>query len=826
MRFFTILFSMMLMALMIFMIGAATVIFYFTEDLPDYSQLEDYSPPVVSRIYTADGKLLEEYAKERRIFVPIKAVPKIVVQAFLAAEDRNFYNHPGVDLSSIARAGIQNVLNIGQSKSMMGGSTITQQVVKNFLLTNERTLARKVKEAILAYRLSAIYSKDQILELYLNEIYLGGRAYGVAAAALHYFNKSLDELTLEEAALLAALPKAPTAFDPRHNYARAEARRNWVLDGMAEEGAATREEVELAKKRPILLKTRSVEERVNAAFFAEEIRRELVKRYTTKQVYEGGLTVYSTVNPEYQNLAAQALRSGLEEYDRRHGWRGPIANLETVDNWAVGLKKMKEVSVPDPDWQLGVVLKLRPQDAEMGFADGTRGTLNLSEIKWARKWLPDQHVGNEVTKMADVLARGDVVWIEKKDKVLRLKQVPEVGGAIVVQDVHTGKVLAMQGGYTFENSQFNRATQALRQPGSAFKPFAYLAALEHGYTPATLVQDAPIELYWGSGDNVQIWNPKNYSNDFLGPTTLRRGLELSRNLMTIRMALDIGISRITEIAKRFGINDNPQRNFSTALGATETTLLRITNAYAMIANGGLRVQPTFIDRIQDRTGQTLYRSDIRPCEGCNFAEYSSGMNRNPPTLRESGDRVTNPIAAFLMVNMLQGVVLRGTAAKAASLGLPIGGKTGTTNHNFDAWFVGFTPDIVIGVYVGFDSPRSLGDKETGASAALPIFIDFVREATKGKNVPPFRIPPGVRMAQIDYFTGVLPTKNTPTKDKIFEAFPVQKIPDRAVEFGDLLDPNKGGPASIQAPVPFSDENETPTRRIEEVPASLGTGGFY
>ena len=816
--------SMMLMGGMASMIAAAVVIFYFTADLPDYSQLEDYSPPVVSRIYTSDGKLLEEYAKERRIFVPIKSVPKVVVQAFLAAEDRNFYSHQGVDLGSIARAGLQNVLHIGQSKSMMGGSTITQQVVKNFLLTNERTFSRKAKEAILAYRLSAIYSKDQILELYLNEIYLGGHAYGVAAAALHYFNKSLDELTLEEAALLAALPKAPTAFDPRHNYARAEARRNWVLDGMADMGAASREDVELAKKRPILLKTRNVEERVNAAFFAEEIRRELVKKYTTKQVYEGGLTVFGTIVPEYQSMAVHALRSGLEEYDRRHGWRGPLANMDGVDNWTEGLKHIKDISAPDGDWQLAVVLKLLPQDAEMGLADGTHGTLTLSDTKWARKWLPDQHVGNEPTKMADIVARGDVVWVEKKDKVIHLKQVPEVSGAIVVQDVHTGKVLAMQGGYTFENSQFNRATQALRQPGSAFKPFAYLAALEHGYTPATLVQDAPIELYWGSGDNVQIWNPKNYSGDFLGPTTLRRGLELSRNLMTIRMALDIGISRITEIAKRFGINDNPQRNFSTALGATETTLLRITNAYAMIANGGIRVQPTFIDRIQDRTGQTLYRSDIRPCEGCNFPEYRA-IKRTPPALVESGERVTNPVQAFLMVNMLQGVVLRGTAAKAAALGLPIGGKTGTTNHNFDAWFIGFTPDIVAGVYVGFDTPRSLGDKETGASAALPVFIDFMREATKGKNVPPFRVPSGVRMAQIDYFTGFLPTKNTPAKDKIFEAFPTQRVPDRAVEFNDLVDPNKGA-VSVQAPVPFSDENETPTRRVEEVPATVGTGGYY
>ena len=817
----------MLMAFLALMVGAVSVVYYFTSDLPDYSQLEEYAPPVVSRIYTSDGKLLEEYARERRVFVPIKAIPKQVVQAFLAAEDRNFYSHPGIDLTSIFRAGLQNILNIGQRKSMMGGSTITQQVVKNFLLTNERTFSRKAKEAILAYRLTSLYSKDQILELYLNEIYLGGRAYGVAAAALHYFNKSLDELTLEEAALLAALPKAPSAFDPRKNYARAESRRNWVLDGMAEVGVITKDQAFTAKKQPILLKERSEEEHAEAAFFAEEIRRELIKKYTAKQVYEGGLTVFGTIVPEYQDMAMKALRSGLEEYDRRHGWRGPITNINGVENWIDSLKKLEATGdLPNVGWQLATILKIEPKEVEIGLSDGKRSKILFDDVKWARKWLPEQFVGEEITKMADVFKRGDVVWVEKKDKdKYSLQQLPEVGGAIVVQDVHTGKVLAMQGGYSFEKSQFNRATQALRQPGSAFKPFAYLAALEHGYTPATLVNDAPIELYWGSGASLQTWSPKNYAGDFLGPTTLRRGLELSRNLMTIRMALDIGIGRITEIAKRFGINDNPKRNFSTVLGATETTLLRITNAYAMIVNGGIHVHPTFVDRIQDRTGQILYRSDIRPCEGCNFDGRSMNVSRVPPKLPEIGERIADPITSYLMVNMLEGVVKRGTAAKAASLGIPLGGKTGTTNNNLDAWFIGFTPDVVIGVYVGFDTPRSLGEKETGSSAALPIFMNYVKEATKGKTIPPFRVPSGVRMAQIDYFTGYLPSQNTPNKDKIFEVFPAQQVPDRVIEYNDLTDPNKA-PSAIQAPVPLSDGEEAPTRRIEEAPATLGTGGFY
>lgn len=820
--------SLMLMAFLAAMVAAVAAVYYFTADLPDYSQLEEYAPPVVTRIYSSDGKILEEYARERRIFVPIKAIPKQVVQAFLAAEDRNFYSHAGIDLSSIARAAIQNILNIGQKKSMIGGSTITQQVVKNFLLTNERTFSRKLKEAILAYRLTSIYSKDQILELYLNEIYLGGRAYGVAAAALHYFNKSLDELSLEEAALLAALPKAPSAFDPRRNYGRAESRRNWVLDGMVEVGVITKEQATSAKKMPIILKNRSEDERTEAAFFAEEIRRELVKKYSAKQVYEGGLTVFGTIVPEYQAIAMKALRAGLEEYDRRHGWRGPIANINGVENWIDGLKKMEAADeLPDVGWQLATILKIEAKEVEIGLSDGKRNKLLLEDIKWARKWLPEQFVGEPITQMSDVFKRGDVVWVsaKEKDKGYNLKQIPDVGGAIVVQDVHTGKVLAMQGGYAFEKSQFNRATQALRQPGSAFKPFAYMAALERGYTPATLVNDAPIELYWGSGENIQTWSPKNYSGDFLGPTTLRRGLELSRNLMTIRMALDIGIGRVTEIAKRFGINENPKRNFSTVLGATETTLLRITNAYAMIVNGGIRVHPTFIDRIQDRTGTILYRSDIRTCEGCNFTENAPSINRVPPKLPEVGERIADPVTSYLMVNMLEGVVKRGTAAKAASLGLPLGGKTGTTNNNLDAWFVGFTPDTVIGVYVGFDTPRSLGEKETGSSVALPIFMNYVKEATKDKTTPPFRVPSGIRMAQIDYFTGYLPSQNTSTKDKIFEAFPAEKVPDRVVDFDDLINPNTA-PTMMQAPVPLSDGEDTPTRRIEEAPATLGTGGFY
>lgn len=833
--------SLILMLSLAAMVGVAAILYYFTNDLPDYSQLENYAPPVVTRIYAGDGRLLEEYARERRIFTPISAIPKPVIEAFLAAEDRNFYTHPGVDLMSVVRAGLQNVLNMGQGRNMIGGSTITQQVVKNFLLTNERTMTRKIKEALLAYRISEVYTKDQILELYLNEIYLGGRSYGVAAAALHYFNKALDELSLEEAALLAALPKAPSAFDPRRNYGRAEARRNWVLNGMAEEGYVTLEQAEAAARQPIILKTRTEEERVNAAFFAEEIRRELVRQYGESKVYEGGLTIYSTVNPDYQNMAAHALREALEEYDRRHGWRGALKNIDGVENWMTAIVEADVPDVPNPDWKLAVVLKLKPAEAEIGFSDGARGTITLEDVKWARKPAKDQRIGAEVKKMADVFKRGDLIWVMKAEKgkdkdkekggLYSLRQVPEVSGAIVVQDVQTGRILAMQGGYTFEKSQFNRATQALRQPGSAFKPFAYLAAIERGYTPATLVRDEPIELYWGAGENLKTWTPKNYSNDYLGPTTLRRGLELSRNVMTVRLAIDIGISRVTGVAKRFGINDKAERNFSTVLGATETTLLRLTNAYAMLANGGHKVTPKLIDRIQDRNGQTIYRSDDRPCEGCNFLTRNDPPSHQPPQLTEVGEQVTDPVSAYLVTNMLEGVVKRGTAAKAASLGLPLAGKTGTTNNAYDAWFMGFTPEIAVGVYIGFDSPRTLGLKETGSSVALPAFIDFIRDATKGKTVPLFRVPPGVRMTRIDYYTGYLPTANTPKKDIIWEAFRSANVPTKAVEWNDLFDPAKT-PLSEAAPVPIDENTEAPSdaegtrRKLDETPATLGTGGFY
>ncbi len=803
-------------------IGAILV--YFTQDLPDYSVLEEYNPPVVTRLYAADGRVLQEYAHERRIFVPIDAMPKMLINAFLAAEDRQFYSHPGVNIMSIIRASAQNFLNAGNDRSMIGGSTITQQVVKNFLLNKDRTYTRKIKEAILAYRITKAYSKDRILELYLNEIYLGGRSYGVAAAALHYFNKSLDQLNVEEMALLAALPKAPSAFDPRRNYERAEQRRNWVIRSMAEEGFVSREEAERAMAQPIIMRTRDSEQTADASFFAEEVRRELLKTYGEKQLYGGGLAVYTTVDPDVQTMARDALKNGLREYDRRHGYRGALKNIDGVDNWMKAVREIELPAMVDSDWQLAVVLKIKKDEATIGLVNGERNVIKLEESRWARKWIQGQFLAGEVQSMVDVVRRGDVILVSRKDDHYLLEQVPELGGAIVVMDPYSGKVIALQGGYNFEKSQFNRATQAHRQPGSAFKPFAYLAALEKGYTPATLVNDEPLELYWGTGDNLQIWKPANYSEDFLGPTTLRRGLELSRNVMTVRLAVDIGIEKIVEIAKRFGISDNPVRNFSTALGANETTVLRLVNAYAALVNSGKRVEPHFVERIQDRNGKTVWRRDTRDCVACRLGTRESTEAAEFPHVVDNTSSVTDPYSAYQIVHMLEGVVQRGTARKASELGIPLAGKTGTTNNANDAWFIGFSSEIVVGVFMGFDTPRSLGEKETGSSVALPVFIDFMKSYYKDRKPAPFAIPSGIEMVRIDYQTGYLPTSDTPKNEIVVEAFKPGTAPTQSVEYQQIFDPFTEG-MPIESPTPLGDDMED-YNIPQEGPTSMGTGGIY
>lgn len=753
---------------------AALVVFqHYNKDLPDYSQLEKYDPPIVTRLYAGDGRLLEEYATEKRVYVPLSAMPKRLVHAFLSAEDKNFYQHTGIDVYGLGRAVLTNIANVGQGKSLVGGSTITQQVVKNFLLTNEKSIERKIKEAILATKISQVYSKDRILELYLNEIYLGLGSYGVAAAALDYFNKSLDELSVEEAALLAALPKAPSNYDPRRNYEAAKQRRDYVINRMREDSYLTQEEAAHAIAAPITLRKRDEAEVVHADFFAEEVRRKLAEMYGSDVLYQGGLSVKTTLNPELQKIADHALRNALVEYDRRRGFRGPVGKLATMDGWRDQLTRLgRDPSIHLIDEQrLAVVTSLDENKARISFAGGDEGVIPMSLLKWTRRVVADGVLAAEAKKPKDIFAVGDVLIVapagEDQRKLVKseadrkiawdLQQEPEVDGALVAIDPHTGRVLALSGGYAYGGTQFNRATQARRQPGSAFKPFVYLAGLERGFSPASIILDGPIELNQGAG--LPAWRPQNYSDDYLGPTTMRVGLEKSRNTMTVRLAQLIGIDKVLSVGQRFGIYDELPRNFSIALGSAETTPIRLTNAYAMLVNGGKKVQASLIERIDDRHGKIIHRRDSRECPTCTVlldpSQDDAVLSKaEPPQLIDIREQVVDPRVAYQMVSMLQGVVQRGTAARAGKLGLTLAGKTGTTNDSMDTWFVGFSPDLVVGVFVGYDKPRTLGKKETGASVALPAFMDFMQNALKEKPKVPFRVPPGIRLARIDRDSGL------------------------------------------------------------------------
>ncbi|MCE3232547.1 MAG: penicillin-binding protein [Rickettsiaceae bacterium] len=779
-RFFSKWVNILAAAMTLLFIGvfAATLIvfylvFHFGADLPDYSQLANYSPPTVTRLYAADGRLMEEYAKEKRLFVPINAIPKRVSNAFLSAEDKNFYKNPGIDLESIIRAAFKNIANMGNNKSLVGGSTITQQVVKNFLLSNEKSLDRKIKEAILSFRITQSYPKDKILELYLNEIYLGNRSYGVAAAALDYFNKSMDELTIEEAAMLASLPKAPSSLDPRKFPDKAKARRDWVIGRMVEDGYINEVEALLAMSKPITVVNRDATEIVsNASFFAEEVRQKMAALYGEQGVYENGLAVRTTLKPELQTYAQNALRNGLVSYDRRHGYRGPIKQITDMENWKDSLNG---VTAPASlgVWKLAVVLKNEKTKAQIGFKDGSTGEILLENMKWARKYISEDRQDGAVKQPSDILAIGDVIAVsaneDDKKTVYKLEQIPKINGAIVAMDPHSGRVLALVGGYYYGDSQFNRATQAKRQPGSAFKPFVYLSALENGFSPNSIILDEPVEL--DMGQNQPGWSPQNYSGDFYGPTTLRVGVEKSRNAMTVRLAQALGIDKVIEVAKRFGINDNPQRNFSMVLGTAETTLLNLTNAYAMLVNGGKRVSPSLIERIQDRNGKTIFKMDNRDCPVCLIVDDSEKGNLiNPPSLEDNRETIAPPIETFQMVSILEGVVQRGTAIRLRDMSRSLAGKTGTTNDSFDTWFMGFSADLVVGVYVGFDNPASLGKFETGSAVALPIWKEFMEHALANTPDVPFRRPSGVKVVKINAKTGLLPTPDTPKRDIIYESF--------------------------------------------------------
>lgn len=810
--FSTLLSYAMLIAIM-GLIALLLIFSHYGRSVDDYRQLATYEPPITSRLYAADGKLLAEYASEKRVFVPYEAIPQKLIQAFISAEDKKFFTHGGVDFMGITRAVFQNIRNIGRGRRMIGASTITQQVAKNFLLTNEASFERKIKEAILAVRIERAFTKEYIMELYLNQIYLGHYSYGVAAAALNYFDKSLDELTIAEDAFLAALPKGPNNYDPDKRYDEAVARRNWVLSRMAEDGYITDEQAIEASREPITLAKRAQSETAaDGEYFAEEIRRTLVSKYGEDILYKGGLAVRTTLDPEKQKYAADALRQGLLNYDRRHGFRAPIAHIdldaipdvepaeqpEQSDQAETSAEETEETEIaeeeiPDPKWlkplksvpvasyvpetwKTAIVTNVTAEAAEIGLADKTTGTIPLAELKWARKNLPDQTLGPEITAASEVLKTGDVIWVEPvkfgakrvpyPENTYTLRQIPEVEGAMVVLDPHTGRVLAMVGGFSFKRSQFNRAVQAKRQPGSSFKPFVYLAALDKEFTPSTLVLDAPFVMEQGNG--MGKWKPKNVSKRFYGPTTLRMGIEKSRNLITIRLARAIGIDTVVEYAKKFGISDDLPPQMSVAIGSGETTVLRLATAYGMLVNGGKKIEPVLIDRIQDRTGATVYNSDTRPCENCRDAMWDGQPAPKIPDIRE---QIEDPRSAYQIINIMTGVLAPGgSASNLRRLGRTFAAKTGTSNNSLDAWFVGVTPDLVMAVFVGFDDPRTLGKHDLGGSVASPIFKQFVDTALKDEPRIPFRVPAGIRFVRVNHKTGK--PASPKDRDVVLEAFKI------------------------------------------------------
>jgi penicillin-binding protein 1A len=809
-RFLGFLFTVGTILFLVGVAAAAGLFWHFSKGLPEYSQLQDYEPPVMTRVHAADGSLLAEYARERRLFLPIQAIPKLVINSFIAAEDKNFYEHGGIDVTGIARAALVFVENFGSNKRPQGASTITQQVAKNFLLTTEVSLDRKVKEALLAMRIERAYSKQKILELYLNEIYLGMGAYGIAAASLLYFDKSVDQLTIAEAAYLAGLPKAPNNYHPFRARERAIERRNYVIDRLVEDRYISPQDGEKAKKEPLNVTPRPTGAHIFAAeYFAEEVRREIYDKYGETKLYEGGLSVRTTLDPKLQVMARKALDDGLVRFDESKGWRGPVAKIDVSGDWGVKLVEVRALADIAP-WRLAVVLESGDQAARIGLqpareAGGSLvkerqvGIIPLDGVKWAKPAAGPERF-KAVTKVSQVLQPGDVVYVEpggKDPNHFRLHQLPEVSGGLVAMDPQTGRVLALVGGFSYDQSQFNRATQALRQPGSSFKPFVYAAAIDNGYTPSSIVMDAPVEIDQGPG--LPPWRPENFeSGKYFGPQTLRFGIEHSRNVMTVRLAQDLGMPLITEYAKRFGVYDDLPGYLSFALGAGETTVMRMTTAYSMFANGGRRITATLIDRVQDRYGKTIYRHDTRECVGCDADKWA---NQPEPSLIDRRERVIDPMTAYQITTIMEGVVLRGTAQPAMKdVGRPVAGKTGTTNEDKDTWFVGFTPNMTVGVYVGYDKPRTLGRDATGGHTAAPIVKDFLKAALADKPGVPFAPPPGIKLIRVDLNTGLRAGPNSTRV--IVEAFKPGTAPPDGYSAVGYASPD-GTPVSVS---PEADRN--------------------
>ena len=765
-------FSSVFITLFALFIVLLFIVWHFVLDLPDHEQLINYEPPMVTRVYASNGRLISEYAAEQRSFVPLESVPQIVIDSFLAAEDKNFYKHIGIDFTSIIRAIKRNLNNL--SGRPEGASTITQQVAKNFFLSRELSYKRKFKEVLIALRIEQILDKDKILELYLNQIYLGYRSYGIAAASLNYFNKSLNELSISEAAFLAALPKAPNNYHPIRKKKAAVGRRNWVIKRLLQERIITREQYLKAKSSELLTIERKELKPVEAQYFLEDVRKELVEKYGEDKLYKGGLTVKSSLDPRLQKIADNTLKTGLINYDIRHGWRGPLANVNIKDTT---LKRdLASISIPEafPNWKAAVVVHLDEVGANIFIDNDQYGRINLKDLKWARQWRRNQYLGPPIKNPKDVLAVGDIIYVEdkfeKEDSVeygelplFNLRQFPDINGAIIALDPHTGRIFAVSGGISFNKSEFNRANQAFRQPGSAFKPFVYLTALEKGFAPNAKILDAPFVI--DQGADLGKWSPTNYSNKFYGLSTMRLGLEKSRNLMTIRLAQMVGIESIVNKATKLNISDNLDPVLSMALGAGETTLQRLTVAYAMLVNGGKKIAPSLIDRVQNRNGETIEKHDNRLCINCSIENLDPTLE---PEIVNTQEQIIDPVHAYQVVSMLEGAVLRGTGKKVSVIKKPLAGKTGTTNDSNDTWFIGFSPDLVVGIYVGFDTPKSLGPRETGASVASPIFRDFMYLALEKKEVAPFRIPSKAQLVKINLKTGEIANKND--KDIILEAF--------------------------------------------------------
>ncbi|KUL94276.1 penicillin-binding protein [Bosea sp. WAO] len=797
-------------ALSVFMLSGAAaagiVVWSYSSDLPGFGKLQDYEPPVTSRVHAGDGRLIGEFAREWRLYLPISAVPQNVIEAYISAEDKNFYRHGGVDLAGLARAALSNLRNAGSGRRPQGASTITQQVAKNFLVGTEASLERKIRETLVALRIEGAYSKDKILELYLNSIYLGaptpGRgSYGIAAAALNYFNKSVNELELREAAYLAALPKAPTDLHPFRNRERAIERRNYVIDRMVENGYVEREVGEEAKRQSLGVTPYAVSpNNIAAGYFVEEIRREVQDRYGEKKVVEGGLSIRATVDPELQLMARKALVDGLVRYDEPRGWRGPVRKLDLGEgDWGEVLGALKVLGDVAP-WRLGVVLKIAGDSARIGLhplldaagnlrAERRIVTLARDGIRWTRR-----------ARVSQLLSVGDVVYVEplaSDPARVRLRQIPEINGAIVAMEPFSGRVLAMVGGFSHDQSEFNRATQALRQPGSVFKPFVYAAALDNGYTPTSLILDEPVSIDQGGG--LGVWRPKNAGRaGGSGPQTLRNGIQRSKNFMTVRLAKDIGMPLVGQYARRFGVYDDMPFVLSGALGAVETTVMRMTAAYAMLVNGGKRIRPTLIDRIQDRYGKTIFRHDRRTCPACEAARW---QEQAEPRLTDHSEQVIDPLTAYQMVSILEGTVRAGTARVVHSVGKPLGGKTGTTNGAKDLWFIGFSPDLAVGVYIGHDHPAPLGASAWGSRYAAPIFRDFMSAALRDKPAVPFRIPPGTKLIRVDPLSGLRTSE------------------------GGILEAFKPGTAPADPAVPRFSE-DLPAEQQDRAALTTGSGGLY